>query len=55
MICMKLHNLCIDCNVEMPSHRFFADVREGVQWAVTMLENMMSSYVVEPQVIVDEI
>lgn len=26
---MKLHNLCIDCNVETPLHRFHEDIREG--------------------------
>jgi hypothetical protein len=34
MVCMKLHNLCIDRNVAVPNCRFFDDVREGDQWAV---------------------
>jgi len=31
---MKLHNLCIDRNDQMPTRRFFADIREGDQWRV---------------------
>ena len=34
MVCMKLHNICIDRNVEMPSRRFEADIREGDEWRV---------------------
>jgi hypothetical protein len=34
MVCMKLHNLCIDRNVEVSSDRFLADVCCGDQWAV---------------------
>ena len=34
MVCMKLHNLCIDRNDELPSRRFFADIREGDEWRV---------------------
>jgi hypothetical protein len=34
IVCMKLHNLCIDRNDELPSHRFFADIREGDEWRV---------------------
>jgi hypothetical protein len=34
MVRMKLHNLCIDQNVEMPSCRFFADAGDADQWAV---------------------
>ncbi len=34
MVCMKLHNLCIDRNVAVPNHRFAADVREEDEWVV---------------------
>jgi len=34
MVCMKLHNLCIDRNDQMPTHRFFSDIRERDQWRV---------------------
>jgi len=34
MVCMKLHNICIDQNAEMPSHRFFTDVSPGDEWRV---------------------
>ena len=34
MVCMKLHNLCIDRNDELPSRHFFADIREGDEWRV---------------------
>jgi hypothetical protein len=31
---MKLHNLCIGQNVDVPQHRFFADVQIGDEWVV---------------------
>jgi len=31
---MKLHNLCIDRNDQIPTRTFFADIREGDQWRV---------------------
>jgi hypothetical protein len=34
MVCMKLHNLCIDRNVVVPTGRFYEDAREGDEWAV---------------------
>jgi hypothetical protein len=34
MVCMMLHNLCIDRNDQIPTRRFFADIREGDQWRV---------------------
>jgi len=34
MVCMKLHNLCIDRNDEMPNRRFFADIQPGDEWRV---------------------
>ncbi len=34
MVCMKLHNFCIDRNVVAPSCRYSEDVREGDEWAV---------------------
>jgi hypothetical protein len=34
MVCMKLHNLCIDRNVSVPNYRFVADVREEDEWVV---------------------
>ncbi len=34
MVCMKLHNLCIDRNDEMPNRRFFADIQPDDEWRV---------------------
>ncbi len=34
MVCMKLHNLCIDRNVVVPTGRFYEDAKEGDEWAV---------------------
>jgi hypothetical protein len=34
MVCMKLHNICLDNLVEVPSQRFLDDVREGDEWNV---------------------
>lgn len=34
LVCMKLHNLCLDRNLEIPSHRFMEDVQENDQWVV---------------------
>jgi hypothetical protein len=31
---MKLHNLCLDRNVEVPIHRYMLDVREDDEWSV---------------------
>lgn len=31
---MKLHNLCIDCNVDVPLQCYDQDVREGDVWQV---------------------
>jgi len=31
---MKLHNLCIDRNVEVPLRRYHEDVRPGDEWEV---------------------
>jgi len=31
---MKLHNICLDNLVEVPSQRFLEDVREGDEWNV---------------------
>jgi len=31
---MKLHNLCLDRNLGIPSHRFVEDVQENDQWVV---------------------
>jgi len=60
MVCMnKLHNLCIDQNVEMPSWRNFCWCTwwwlMGSLWHLTIHERTMFSYVVEPQVIIDKI
>jgi hypothetical protein len=34
MVCMKLHNICVDRLVEVPTQRFLEDVREGDEWIV---------------------
>jgi ATP-dependent DNA ligase len=34
MVCMKLHNLCLDRRVEVPSRRFVEDIREHDEWVV---------------------
>lgn len=34
MVCMKLHNLCMDRRVQVPAQRFAEDVREGDAWLV---------------------
>jgi hypothetical protein len=34
MVCMRLHNLCIDRNDEMPNRRFYADIQQGDEWRV---------------------
>jgi hypothetical protein len=34
MATMKLHNLCIDRNVQVPLRRFHEDIRVGDQWTV---------------------
>jgi hypothetical protein len=31
---MKLHNFCLDRSDRVPLRRFYADIREGDQWAV---------------------
>ena len=34
LVYMKLHNLCLDRNLGIPSHRFVEDVQENDQWVV---------------------
>jgi hypothetical protein len=34
MVCMKLHNLCMDRGVQVPAQHFAEDVREGNTWLV---------------------
>ena len=34
LVCMKLHNLCLDRNLDIPVHRFSEDVRVGDEWVV---------------------
>jgi hypothetical protein len=34
LVCLKLHNLCLDNLVEVPMQRFLEDVREGDEWIV---------------------
>jgi len=34
LVCLKLHNLCLDNLVEVPTQRFLEDVREGDEWIV---------------------
>ncbi len=34
MVCMKLHNLCIDRNVSVPLQHFVEDQRPGDEWLV---------------------
>ena len=31
---MKLHNLCLNWNVDIPTRRFADDVRDGDEWVV---------------------
>ncbi len=34
LVCMKLHNFCLDRNLDIPVHRFTAVVRDGNEWVV---------------------
>jgi hypothetical protein len=34
MVCMKIHNLCVDRNCDVPQHRFQGDELPGDFWAV---------------------
>ncbi len=34
IVCMKLHNLYLDRNLDIPLHRFSEDVRDGDEWVV---------------------
>jgi hypothetical protein len=34
MVCMKLHNLCLDRRVAVPTQRFVEDIMEHDEWAV---------------------
>ncbi len=34
MVCMKLHNLCLDRRVAVPTHCFVEDIMEHDEWAV---------------------
>ncbi len=34
MVCIKLHNLCLDSHCAVPTHRFVEDVRDGDAWVV---------------------
>jgi hypothetical protein len=34
MVCMKLHNLCIDRNMSVPLQHFVEDQRPGDEWLV---------------------
>jgi hypothetical protein len=34
LVCMKLHNLCLDRNLDIPIHQFSEDVRDGDEWVV---------------------
>ncbi len=34
LVCMKLHNLCLDRNLDIPIHWFSEDVRDGDEWVV---------------------
>jgi len=37
MVCMKIHNLCINECCDVPARRFAEDIREGDEW--TVLDN----------------
>jgi len=34
LVCMKLHNLCLENLVDLPSHRFLDDVRNSNEWII---------------------
>ncbi len=34
MVCMKLHNLCLDRRVVVPTHHFVEDIMEHDEWTV---------------------
>jgi hypothetical protein len=34
LVCMKLHNLCLDRQIDVPLHRFSEDVQAGDEWVV---------------------
>jgi hypothetical protein len=34
MVCMKLHNLCIDCNLAVQIQCFVEDHRDGDEWMI---------------------
>ncbi len=34
IVCMKLRNLCLDRNLDIPLHCFSEDVRDGDEWVV---------------------
>ena len=38
MVCMKIHNLCINESCAVPTRRYAEDIREGDEWVV--LDNM---------------
>jgi len=40
LVCIKLHNLCLDSLVEVPLHRFIEDMREGDEWVVNDNEQL---------------
>ena len=40
LVCIKLHNLCLDSLVEVPLQRFIEDMREGDEWVVNDNEQL---------------
>jgi len=34
MVCMKIHNLCINESCTVPTRRYAEDIREGDEWVV---------------------
>jgi hypothetical protein len=34
LVCLKLHNICLDELVDVPTQHFLEDVREGDEWNV---------------------
>ena len=34
LVCMKLHNLCVDKSCAVPQRRFAEDYRNGNEWAI---------------------
>jgi hypothetical protein len=53
MVCVKLHNLCIDRNVQLPNHGFLQMFERVMNGFMITQEKMMFSFVAKPQVIAD--